>query len=263
VKLLIDLGNTRLKWAFTLPGIWQAGATVHRGTDLVGVLDLAFGAKGAPAAIWVSSVAGEGARQTLTQWMQTHWGKRPYFIQAQAATLDVRNSYREPGQLGVDRWAALIAARQLVNGAACIVDCGTAVTIDALSADGVFLGGVIFPGLHLLRQSLVQGTAGLTQGAGGASVPRAPRLDPIVDEGGNVASCQARSTADAIRAGAYFGLCGAIQRVIAEHRAVLGADAKVVLTGGDADRVKEQLGMAVLHAPDLVLKGLDRMANEL
>jgi type III pantothenate kinase len=99
--------------------------------------------------------------------------------------------------------------------------------------------------LHLLRQSLVQGTAGLTH------------------EGGNAATCQARSTADAIRAGAYFGLCGAIQRVIAEHRAVLGAEAKVVLTGGDAERVKEQLGMPVLHVPELVLKGLDRMANEL
>jgi type III pantothenate kinase len=243
VNLLIDLGNTSLKWVFSHAGIWRPEAMVHRGTDLTSLLDRTFGSKQAPAGVWVCSVASEGTRQMLAKWTEARWGRLPIFVQSKAATLDVRNGYQDPASLGVDRWMALLATRKLVAGPACVVDCGTAVTVDALAHDGQFLGGVILPGLDLMRHSLAQGTAGLAASPGSA------------------VTCQARSTADAIAAGVLFGACGAIQRIVAEHRVVLGAEAKVVLTGGDADRIKEHLGIPVTHVPDLVLRGIARVAE--
>lgn len=245
MNLFIDLGNTRLKWVFSQAGIWRPEALVYRGADFAAHLDRVFGGKQAPAGVWVCCVAGESARQTLANWTEARWGRLPVFIQSKAATLDVRNGYRDPGSLGADRWMALLAARQLVPGPVCVIDCGTAVTVDALAADGQFLGGVILPGLELMRHALVHGTSGL------------------VSSEGSAATCQARSTADAIAAGVLYGLCGAIERIVTEHRALLGAEARVVLTGGDADRLKEYLGFAVMHVPDLVLRGIARVAESL
>ena len=159
--------------------------------------------------------------------------------------LGVKNSYREPGQLGADRWAALLAARGLTSMAACVVDCGTAVTVDALSANGEFLGGMIFPGLQLLRRSLMQGTQGVK-----------------VSEG-NVMDCLARSTADGVAAGTLFGLAGAVDRLIAEYRQTLGEAMQVFLTGGDAPVLASRLQTATTPVPDLVLKGLARIAETL
>jgi type III pantothenate kinase len=243
MNLFIDLGNTRLKWVFSQASVWRPEALVYRGAELAVLLDRAFGSKQAPAAVWVCCVAGEGARQALAQWTEARWGRSPVFVQSKAAMLDVRNGYKDPASLGADRWMALLAARQLVPGPVCVVDCGTAVTVDALAADGQFLGGVILPGLELMRHALVHGTSGL------------------VSPEGSAATCQARSTADAIAAGVQYGLCGAIERIVAEHRVLLGAEARVVLTGGDADRVKEFLGFAVMHIPDLVLRGIARIAG--
>ena len=82
-------------------------------------------------------------------------------IQAQPEQLGVKHCYAQPETLGADRWAALIAVRGLTKTNACIVDCGTAVTVDALAANGEFRGGAIFPGLQLLRASLLRGTGGI------------------------------------------------------------------------------------------------------
>jgi len=157
----------------------------------------------------------------------------------------VRNRYRQPEQLGVDRWVALIGARGLTSSAACVVDCGTAVTVDALSAEGEFLGGAVFPGLRLLRDSLVRGTAGIPANEGDAT------------------DCLARSTADGVAAGTLFGLAGAVERLIDEYRRTLGATMRVFLTGGDAPALAARLRAAHTPVPDLVLKGLARIADTL
>jgi type III pantothenate kinase len=243
MKLFIDIGNTRLKWVIAHAGVWRPEAVVHRSADLSALLDATFGNKQAPESVWVCCVAGENVRKALTQWTEARWGRSPIFVQSKAALLDIRNGYQQPETLGADRWMALLAARKLVGGALCVVDCGTAVTVDALSADGEFLGGAILPGLGLMRVALPRGTAGLSV------------------TGGSEATCQARNTADAIAAGTLFGVCGAIERIVAEHRAVLGADAKVLLTGGDAERVQAHLKLAVSRVPDLVLRGIARVAE--
>src|SRR5204863_2422782 len=122
----------------------------------------------------------------------------------------VRNGYRDKGTLGADRWAAMIGARsEMPASAAAVVNCGTAVTVDALSAGGEFVGGVILPGLFLQRSALATGTAALRVGEG--------------DE----TSCLAMSTADAIAAGTLYGLAGAVERVCAEFERVLDETMKV------------------------------------
>lgn len=245
MRLLVDLGNSRLKWVLNAPGRWELGMALHQGEDMTRLLDDAWGALEAPQRIVMTSVAAKELRQALDQWATRRWSLVPYVVQAQRAQLGVTNSYREPASLGADRWAALIGARALTQTPACIVDCGTAVTVDALSADGVFLGGAIFPGLRLLRQSLAQGAAAL----------------PLAF--GDDTSCLARATADGIAAGTMLGLLGAIERMLVEQQKVIGPGMQVFLTGGDAPLLAARLTQPAIAIPDLVLKGLARIADTL
>ncbi len=248
VRLLVDLGNSRLKWAWSEPGgVWTAGEVLHRGRELAPLLDEVWGARRpTPRQVVVACVVESERRTMLVNWLLARWGRVPQLVQAQAEQLGVRNGYREPACLGADRWAALIAARALAAPhAACIVDCGTAVTVDALAASGEFLGGVIFPGLGLLRTSLLEGTAGVRMQDG----------EP---------SCLGRATGEAVVGGTLYGLAGAIERVLAEQEVALGAGAvRVFLTGGDAVRIAPLLRRRVTMVSDLVLRGLERIAQEL
>ncbi len=243
--LLIDLGNSRVKWAQSGPGCWLPGAAVHRDHDIAGVLDQAWNELPPPKRIVLVSVAAADITGALEYWMQDRWKLAAYRVRAQRAQLGVVNSYREPETLGADRWAALLGARGITEGACVVVDCGTAVTVDALSSDGVFAGGVIFPGLELTRASLGAGTAGI----GCAQ--------------GNDASVLAQATADAVAAGAAFGVAGAIERILKEQEHALGAEIEVFITGGDAPALAPRLDRPTLYMPDLVLKGLARVAEEL
>jgi type III pantothenate kinase len=242
MKLLVDCGNTRLKWAES-DGGWRTGAALHRDTEFAPLLDEHWRPLPVPRRVLVSCVADAARRVAMADWTQRHWGVSAQFNEAQARQLDVTNLYQEPSRLGADRWAALLGARGMTKAPVCIVDCGTAVTVDALSAAGEFLGGVIFPGLALLRASLTHGTAG------------------IRDSEGERADVMARTTADAVAAGTLLGLAGAIDGLVEAHRRALGDGMQVLLTGGDAPRLAAQLHTAHSYVPDLVLRGLERVAE--
>lgn len=244
MNLLIDLGNSRLKWAQQAPGFWRPQAALLD-VEMLPLLDRLWRDMAAPQKIIMCSVSTSERMQALEKWVQARWSVAPRIVRTQTEQLGVKNLYRQPQQLGVDRWVALIGARGLTPSAACVVDCGTAVTVDALSADGEFLGGAVFPGLHLLRNSLVQGTAGI----------------PATE--GDAGDCLARSTADGVAAGTLFGLAGAVERLIDEYRRTLGATLQVFLTGGDAPALAARLRAAHTLVPDLVLKGLARIADTL
>ncbi len=243
MNLLVDLGNSRIKWAYAGPQRWQTGAETIPAEGFSALLDRLWGQAAAPARAVVSSVHGPQRERLLHDWLVRRWTIEPLFIRAQAQQLGVTNRYRDPAALGADRWAALIAARQSSAGAQCVVDCGTAVTVDALSADGEFLGGVILAGLHMARAALLADTQGI-RGADGAD-----------------SDCLARVTGDGVAAGTLFGLAGAIERVVAEQRKRLGAEARVVMTGGDAPRLLPLLSGRIAHEPDLVLQGLKLIAE--
>ena len=242
-RLLIDFGNSRLKWALSNPPEWRTGAILYRDRALAPLLETAFESFSGVREVWVSSVATPEMREMLATWCAERWSVPPRFIAAAAQSLGVHNGYRDPAQLGADRWAALVGARAISQAPLCIIDCGTAITIDGLSAVGEFVGGVILPGLVLQRGALAQGTAALGAPAGAAL------------------SCQARSTAEAIGAGTLIGIAGAIERIVAEHHEILGEPMLALLTGGDAAVFAPHLRFSFTEVPDLVLRGLERIAT--
>ncbi len=154
----------------------------------------------------------------------------------------VINRYEEAGQLGADRWVALIATRKRVTGACIVVSAGTAVTIDAMNAGGEFLGGVIIPNPSMMAESLEQKTAALKR------QPGKFHLLPT-------------NTADAIATGAYLAVGGALNRVEHALRALGERSCEVLLTGGGAEDLQPTLGRPVILIPNLVLEGLVVVAS--
>jgi len=241
MNLVLDLGNSRCKWALAAAGLEQGGALAY-GEDFAQELDSSFSALPRPEHVAAVCVAATGHLQTLAQWVQRHWGLELQRVVTRAAQLGVTNSYKNPTSLGADRWAALIAARARLPGAACVVDCGTALTIDALDQNGVYRGGVILPGLALMRDALLR-----TQGVRAVL--------------GDAESALAQTTADGVAAGTIFGMAGAIDRILDEQAALLGATPQVLITGGDAQSLLTLLQHVVQYAPDLVLEGVARIAR--
>jgi len=245
MNLLVDVGNRRIKWALAAPGKWQVNDGVPYGDGMSAILDKIWRDLPVPDRVVISSVAGQEPARQLEQWIAHHWSSRIHIVQAQAELLGVQNYYTNPVSLGSDRWAALIAARAMTQDPVCVVDCGTALTLDALSVRGEFLGGVILPGVATMRASLLTHTQGVRETLG------------------NAADCFARSTADGVAAGTLFGSVGAIERVIEEYRRRLGKAMQVIITGGDAAELVPHLRFSAVLAPDLVLKGLALIAEQL
>lgn len=243
INLVLDLGNSRIKWAFAENGLRDVRAQAY-GDHFERSLEEIFGTCPRPARALAASVADEVYSKALTQWLKARWGLELEHIVARDAQLGVINSYLEPARLGADRWAALIGARARLASDVAVVDCGTAVTVDVLDAQGKFCGGVILPGLTLMRTSLRQ---------------RAPGVRETEGEDG---SCLARRTADAVAAGTLYGITGAIDRIIDEQTAALGVGLQVIMTGGAAAQILPHLRHTAVHAPDLVLEGVARIAAD-
>jgi type III pantothenate kinase len=237
--LVVDAGNSRIKWAFYEYGEWLAqGAVSHQ--DLVR-LGEAWKPYGAPTAIAVSNVAGEKIRSALSL-LFARFRVPPIWVAAGLQQCGVWNHYEQPNQLGSDRWAALIAARHIHPGPALVVNAGTAVTIDALSAKGEFLGGLILPGVRLMLEVLSQKTAGLR-----------------VDHGEFKAF--PANTRDAVYSGAIHAVLGGIGRM---RQAMVDEDRGeplTLLSGGAAPLLEPHVAPPARAVENLVLHGLARIAE--
>lgn len=251
--LLVDAGNTRIKWALVdrsiahpVPGVWHAAGSVAR-ADAEQLVQtwraLRIGR------VLLSNVAGEGLRDELEHIVMRALGSKPVAIEWFASVAElggVRNGYRNPSQLGCDRFAAAIGAHALFPKRALVVaTCGTATTIDAVSADGDFVGGMILPGLGLMASSLAKNTAQLPEVALHASA-----LQPFAD-----------NTDAAIVSGCLAAQAGAIERAVAAH-ALTHPESGVscILAGGAADLVAPHLSIAHQRVDNLVLVGLQTVA---
>lgn len=241
MNLVFDLGNSRCKWALADIGLKPGGVFAY-GEDFARVLDDNFSSLARPQHVAAVSVAAAGHLQTLAQWTQRRWGLELQPVVARAAQLGVTNTYKDPARLGADRWAALVAARARLPGTVYVVDCGTALTIDALDRNGIYRGGVILPGLALMRDALLR-----TQG--------------VREVFGDAETCLAQSTAAGVAAGTLFGLAGAIDRILDEQAALLGDTPQILITGGDAQPLRALLRHAAQHTPDLVLEGVACIAR--
>ena len=198
--LAIDCGNTRVKWGLREEGLCepQQPGSAWRALGAVPLADIArleadWSSLPVPTRIVIANVAGESARKALLAPL-SRWTVEPRWASAQAAQCGVTNGYTEPGQLGVDRWAALVGARHLQRGACLVVNAGTATTVDMLSSQGMFRGGIILPGVELMQRALARNTAGL----------------PLAQ--GRFAE-EPRCTADAIESGCLHAQAGAIERM--------------------------------------------------
>ncbi|HRE18135.1 MAG TPA: type III pantothenate kinase [Rhodocyclaceae bacterium] len=235
--LCIDSGNTRLKWGIHDGDAWQAHGALAKGDllQLAGVLPR----QGSLQRAIISNVAGENVADVLRVTLPVP-RDAVQFVQAAAAAGGVRNGYRIPARLGVDRWCALIGARSLTPHPCIVVGAGTATTIDTLSADGAFQGGVILPGFDLMRAALSSNTAQLPLAEG--------RWHPFP-----------KQTEDAIVSGCIEAQVGAIER--AYRRIAANPAAECLLFGGAASRLQPHLSAPHRVVEHLVLEGLLRLAT--
>lgn len=248
--LLIDIGNSRVKWASLQRGKRAAGHSAPRPSESEweAFAAMAWGTLRAPKKILVCNVAGQNHAEALRAWTLQHWQVEPRFILAQAAACGVRNAYTVPERLGADRWVALIAARAHWKTALCVVDAGTAITLDVIDADGAHLGGLILPGIEMMRRSLLERSEGI-------------RLAADTPAPGDI-SLLARDTRDGIDGGTLYAAVAAIDRIIADTGAALNLSLTRVITGGDAEIILPLLAGPYHHVPELVLDGLAVIAEE-
>ena len=234
--LVIDCGNTRLKWGLYHAGRWQRMGALPV-TELTR-LERDWNKLKPVRRVMVANVAGPGVRRRLGS-ILSGLSLSPVWIEPKLRQCGVRNGYRNPMQLGPDRWAALIGARALRGGACLVVMAGTATTADILEADGGFAGGIILPGLELMKRSLARNTAALAHAKGRFSA-------------------RPGSTADAIETGCLLAQAGVIERMHASLR----PGAECVISGGAAARIVAHLRIPVQQVDNLVLEGLIRIALE-
>ncbi len=239
--LLVDIGNSRVKWGIAKCNdnrIQIGGPFATHTISSHEALSSLWGAISSPARIMVSNVAGLVIASELTTWTQLHWGLAPQFVYSTPKEYGVINAYIHPEKLGVDRWVALIAAHHAYHGSVCVADCGTAITVDALDAEGKHLGGVIAPGLMVMRRSLAGGTHAL----------------PVAD--GDYQYALANETKAAIASGTLQAAVGLIDRCVRETTSQLGSKPRLLLTGGDALTIAPLLESPVELRPNLILEGL-------
>lgn len=248
--LEIDAGNSRIKWRIgSLPGQGAASSeadivargTVNNADANSSVDDLLVQLEDfSVQRIVVSCVRSAAFRETLRQKLNERFSVAPEFALAQAAFGVVRNAYAHSERLGVDRWLALIAAYSAQQGACCVLDCGTTITLDVVAADGQHIGGYIVPGLQLLRAALEQRSSAL-------------QVAPV-----NAVPTPGNSTETAIANGVLSMALGFIRDQHKQLATTLPAPVWY-LTGGDAALLASYIQWPCKLQNELVLDGLRLM----
>jgi type III pantothenate kinase len=265
--LLVDVGNTRVKWARLVDGrMGKQQAAANAGWDAQDYARRVIGrgwdrapnaaageeatrdAEGGPIPltgdrIVVSSVAGSEAVKLLVAAARRAEAPKPEFVASQRSAAGVTTAYLDPWRLGVDRFVAAIGAHHLAAGKpVCVVNVGTAITIDLVDASGEHRGGAIVPGPALMVDSLLRQTNGIRRRAtGGPS---------------GTTGIFARTTRAAVTQGARYAAAAVIDRALEEARQELKTAPLALLTGGGSAAVKPLIRSACVRVPDLVLHGL-------
>ncbi|HUX63568.1 type III pantothenate kinase [Sulfuricella sp.] len=232
--LAVDAGNTRIKWGLHDGNSWQAKGWVAT-ADVAGLGD-AWKDLAAPERIVASNVAGPQVAMQIEE-VCNGWPARMQWVVAVESQCGVSNGYEIPSQLGSDRWAALIAARTIAPEGCVVVNAGTAMTVDGLTADGVFLGGLIVPGLATMLRALAENTAAIGEAGGHYSdIPR--------------------NTPDAVYSGALSAMVGAVWHMNALLAGEIKRAPTCLLSGGDAQVLLPLLSGKTRMVDNLVLDGL-------
>nr|VFK02320.1 MAG: type III pantothenate kinase [Candidatus Kentron sp. H]VFK02604.1 MAG: type III pantothenate kinase [Candidatus Kentron sp. H]VFK05417.1 MAG: type III pantothenate kinase [Candidatus Kentron sp. H] len=244
--LVLDVGNTRLKWAYVADGVLvdHAGVT-YTVPQIPKILAKKWNASKPPRQVVVSNVGKAGVADAISQWTAENWALEVQYVTVEHEAWGVTCAYRDCAAFGPDRWVALIAARKKYTGPVCVVDCGTAITVDALASDGNHLGGLIVPGIGLMRRGLFRGTG---------------RIGKMPENNTMSAAAQntwlGRSPQEGVMAGTMWAAVAFIDRVVADLETELHQRVTCILAGGDAQAVCPLLARQAICEPDLVLQGL-------
>ncbi|MEM1112089.1 MAG: type III pantothenate kinase [Pseudomonadota bacterium] len=237
--LQIDVGNSAAKWRLIVDNGVQS-----RGTYLVDDAESQQALLDCSAAldqIWIASVASPAIESRLAVTLEQRWNKKPWFARTQSTSCGLTNSYSEPGRMGVDRWLAMLAAWRDAGERVCVVDAGSALTIDLVAADGQHEGGFIIPGASLMERALFLDT---------------DRVRFAEDVGFGLAP--GRSTAEAVRHGISLAQAGAVRLALA--RSAEPAP-QLVYSGGGGQLLMALADEGGEYRGDLVFEGLQLMAE--
>lgn len=245
MKLLLDMGNSRIKWA-VWDGGWQS-----EGHAVLGEEPEAGWLAGLPVreSIWLASVAKPERTEAVANALREASGREVNIVTTPAKACGVRCAYAEPQRLGVDRWLAVVAAFRKSKGPAVVFDAGSALTVDAVTPAGEHLGGLIMPGVDMMRRALYRETG---------RIPDEGEAAFVADTG-----LLAKDTRAAVNGGALQAATAFVRHVAAELGRELGPDTEFWLTGGDAGRLRVFLPEYFRQDARLVMEGLLAMAEEL
>jgi type III pantothenate kinase len=245
--LLMDVGNTRIKWGVSEDGEIRRTGHISQARSRDGGLQvLTTKIPRSVDEVIVSNVAGTTFATRLSGVVSAHCDRDVRFARCERSGWGITNSYTQPRRMGVDRWVAMVGAWAELNAACLVVDVGTAITIDAIDGDGQHLGGQIIPGVVTMAEALTAATSDI------------PAVRPAPGRGDADLGMFGRNTAAAVREGAQNAVAGAVDRAIRTLQSN-AYEPVVVLTGGDSSRILNALCETPLHRPHLVLQGLAHM----
>lgn len=245
MKLLVDIGNTRLKWVALEAGfIVKRGHLLHRGHDPDAWGDRLWRYLKRPERALIANVAGPRAAQALSDWLAERWSLAAEFVASEERNHGIVNAYETPEKLGVDRWVAMIGAHRLYRQHCIVIDCGTAMTIDALDGGGHHQGGVIVPGMRLMHEALFRKTSLIPE----------QEMGEVVLLGKNTQEC--------VWGGIVHALAATIDRVSARMARSLEGEVQRLLTGGNAEVLLPFLEHDYRLEPDLIFRGLRVIADD-
>ena len=248
--LALDIGNTRLKWALYDAPRRGAQLLGHGAEFLENIEKLADGpwnTMNAPLQVLGCAVASDVIRRRVEDQMEA-WDVAPQWVVASEAEAGLRNGYDHPARLGSDRWVAMIGAYQHLRNQGLrqpmvLVMVGTAVTVEAVDADGTFLGGLILPGHGIMLRALESGTAGLHVPTG--------EVKPFPT-----------NTSDALTSGGTYAIAGAVECMVQHVRQHCGAEPKCIMTGGAAWKMAPSMTRPFELVDNLIFDGLLYIAQQ-
>ena len=246
MKLLIDFGNTRCKWALLdeeklgemCSESYKNNSPIESIDNLLQKLPLAQAEE-----IHAVSVLKDEFNSEFSKRINKQLNITVQYYFSQKEKYGVSLSYSNPSEYGADRYAGIVAAHHAYTDSKIIVDCGTAITVDAIDQDGKHLGGIIFPSEEILHASLIEKT------------------DRVFcnNQDSDVKYLNS-STSNAVYAGTTLGVRHGVWSIVGEIRQTL-EEPYVILTGGNAAKLHDLKIEPYINNPTLVLDGLKTMVN--
>lgn len=282
MQLLIDIGNSRIKWNTAQHGQLQGKtqAFIWHLDQLADELLQQWQPLPEMTSVWIANVAGNAVAQVVEHFCQHHWRLMPQYARTASAQCGITNAYHQASHLGVDRWLCLLAAGQRYpRQPICVISCGTALTVDFINAKGEHLGGAIAPGPQLMQTALrhqsraIDDTLKLEQAAE-THLPDKDSTHLSHAWQQVLTGSVGRSTQECIAIGVRYASLGFVDAMIDKAQRELTTECRIIMTGGDAEYLIQQvlheqtaqkrdaLTDAIRYEPDLLLHGLLMLGND-